>query len=262
MCSLKSVVQAGPSLSHPKVRPAAGTVVWVWEREGTGLSRCAFCPGYGLGDHSPCAATIGMAMWFFKKSVDLLGCRMCSFAEEQRLFSVVQGGPDCIAQVMLYSHECSKTLVVLVLFGCPCLDIHKNKHRPFGWNLIHPSLSHFSMGNKNEDSNKRDSMALPPRSSRQQSGSPSEHSVTKGICAAWTLAGLTLWLFIPWCTSCFGAKRSKKLIHMHHRLPSANLLLQCPMYDQCLPSLYPHHADSCDLLSTWRQHCQNCLEEH
>lgn len=69
MCSLRSVVQAGPSLSHSEVSLAAGMVTWVWQGEVVGLAWHALCPGEGLGDHGPCAAAVGIAMWFLQSAV-------------------------------------------------------------------------------------------------------------------------------------------------------------------------------------------------
>lgn len=62
-------MQAGPSLSHSEVSLAAGMVTWVRQGEVVGLAWHALCPGEGLGDHGPCAAAVGIAMWFLQSAV-------------------------------------------------------------------------------------------------------------------------------------------------------------------------------------------------
>lgn len=69
MCSLRSVVQAGPSLSHSEVSLAAGMATWVQQGEVVGLAWHVLCPGEGLGDHGPCAAAVGIATWFLQSAV-------------------------------------------------------------------------------------------------------------------------------------------------------------------------------------------------
>jgi len=71
--------------------------------------------------------------------------------------------------------------------------------------------------------------------------------VTKGFSTAWTLAGLTLWLFIPWCTWIHLALvliRLKSLSACVADFPlqicSCGVLCVISAF---LPSLHAHHAD-------------------
>lgn len=176
---------------------------------------------------------------------------MCSFTKEQNPFSVVRWIPDCIAWGTMQSWVQENTCGAGAFWLPPPWHLKKRKHRPFGWNLIQPSLSHFSMGNRNEDSNKKGSKALSPCSSGRWSGSPNEHWFTidhSHVCSLDTGRGdfMAFHSVVPAGSSCFGAKMSKKLIHVHYRLPSANLLFQCPVCDQCFPIM----LISCDFLST------------